>query len=1102
MKPNLVVVSTCFNSPTEVKCRASVALQTLRVSHVFIDAARQETPKTHSENLYDAVKGLHPDDVVIQLDGDDWLPHAHVLEQIASIYEDPEVWLTYGSFATTDGAYASNNAPYAPHEDIRTAAWRCSHLKTFRAGLFQRINPEDLKLPDGTFTGRAVDHATMFPMVEMAGWDRTRWVKDVLYIYNWENSTQATSSKLMAVSMEAAFFFRSKPRYSRLSAYRRRDLGAIYDECFFADYQGQQKKDIRAAADGIFRTFTPKTAIDVGAGPGQLVEKLRELGVDACGFDGSEHAFERADENVRPYLWQEDITLGLHSTAIHDLVICTEVAEHIPAEYADVLVRKLCNTCAIDGAIVFTAAPPGQGGHDHINEQPFSYWEAKFGAEGFAVDRDKTEQLRREWLHLMRMPWYAQNVRVLRAKSSVTSQPDTHSTSVKRSSAMKIHVLGVPHTKTTPEFSTCAFTQKTLTLCKMLTRRGHHVIHYGVEGSNPECTENVSVMRHDVWEKQFGHPGKEFYKTDVSGEFAPYHARYAANLRAAILDRTGEPFTEIICHPWNGTQPQATEGIPQYRVESGIGYRGAWAPWRVYESYAWLHMHLGAAGTWQGGQWYWNVIPNAFDLSQFAEPKAQRSGDFLYLGRLNFDKGVGIACDTAKAVGARITIVGQGDPTPYLAPHVTYRPPVGIEERRELLANARALFAPTIYIEPFGSTHVEAMLSGVPVITSDFGVFPETNLHGITGYRCRTMEQFAWAARNIDRIDGHVTAKWARDNFAMERVVLQYEEFFDQCLRVRDMNGPVDGPTGFYGLNPERTELDSLRRYYPGFEYSSAPPTSVDPFPKPTPVISFVVRAHNEEATLRESITSLFPITQPIEIVVILHRCTDGSKEIAMACQEKAPARHKVKIVEYEIPVSRAGLETLVTPTDSPHSFENFCNWSFSQASSAWRFKWDADFVATPGFVAWIDGRDWTLQDARALNVPHRSPDGVVGREPYGHNCLRHFVKHDFWEVPMFPSDFVLEEVSDDAAFVHASRLSEVKAYWRNDPWFFNCNVAETYGDEAAELREAYGRLVKLVGPEPIGCARSNNPECDAYLERCRNAIHQVANGAAKAATP
>ena len=175
---NLIIVSTCFKSPTEEKCRTSVETQTLKVPHVFIDAALQEVPKTHSENLYDAVKVLDPDDIVVQLDGDDWLAHPRVLETVARLYEDPNVWLTYGSFPLADGSYSRLNGPYAPHEDIRTARWRCSHLKTFRAGLFQCIDPEDLKLPDGTFTGRAVDHATMFPMVEMAGWDRTRWVKD------------------------------------------------------------------------------------------------------------------------------------------------------------------------------------------------------------------------------------------------------------------------------------------------------------------------------------------------------------------------------------------------------------------------------------------------------------------------------------------------------------------------------------------------------------------------------------------------------------------------------------------------------------------------------------------------------------------------------------------------------------------------------------------------------------------------------------------------------------------------------------------------------------------------------------------------------------
>jgi hypothetical protein len=64
---------------------------------------------------------------------------------------------------------------------------------------------------------------------------------------------------------------------------------------------------------------------------------------------------------------------------------------------------------------------------------------------------------------------------------------------------MRFHVLGLFHTQTRREFSPCAFTIKVFNLCKMLTDLGHEVIHYGTEGSNPPCTENVSVLSYDKY---------------------------------------------------------------------------------------------------------------------------------------------------------------------------------------------------------------------------------------------------------------------------------------------------------------------------------------------------------------------------------------------------------------------------------------------------------------------------------------------------------------------------------------------------------------------------------------------------------------------------
>jgi len=229
-------------------------------------------------------------------------------------------------------------------------------------------------------------------------------------------------------------------------------------------------------------------------------------------------------------------------------------------------------------------------------------------------------------------------------------------------------------------------------------------------------------------------------------------------------------------------------------------------------------------------------------------------------------------------------------------------------------------------------------------------------------------------------------------------------------------------------------------------------------------------------------------LTIPVEVVVVLHRCTDGSATIASACKDSAPPRHRLRIVEYDTPVSRAGLETFVTPSASPYSISSYVTYAFDLASCDWKFKWDSDYVATPQFRQWIEQKDWASRAPKVIRMNHRSLDGIVCREPFAHNCLRGFGKQHFWEVPVFPAedDFVYEEAPDEAAFVHASTQDTVKPYWRDPPWFAAEEQAtEERAAEAATLRRRYAQTVELVGPEPVGLARSNNPEADAYLQRC-----------------
>src|SRR5271169_1943076 len=83
---------------------------------------------------------------------------------------------------------------------------------------------------------------------------------------------------------------------------------------------------------------------------------------------------------------------------------------------------------------------------------------------------------------------------------------------------LTFHVLGLSHTKTTRDWSCCAFTQKVRLLCKMLTDLGHTVFHYGTEGSDPFCTERITTLSHSTWEQVHGSRDwkKDGFNVDIS----------------------------------------------------------------------------------------------------------------------------------------------------------------------------------------------------------------------------------------------------------------------------------------------------------------------------------------------------------------------------------------------------------------------------------------------------------------------------------------------------------------------------------------------------------------------------------------------------------
>jgi hypothetical protein len=100
------------------------------------------------------------------------------------------------------------------------------------------------------------------------------------------------------------------------------------------------------------------------------------------------------------------------------------------------------------------------------------------------------------------------------------------------------------------------------------------------------------------------------------------------------------------------------------------------------------------------------------------------------------------------------------------------------------------------------------MLSGTPVITVDWGAFTETVQHGVTGFRCRTFEQFVWAAKNIDTISPHACRAWAEENYNFNKIGNMYKEYFESIIN-------VSKGTGWYTENSERKELEWLTKTQP-----------------------------------------------------------------------------------------------------------------------------------------------------------------------------------------------------------------------------------------------------------------------------------------------
>lgn len=343
------------------------------------------------------------------------------------------------------------------------------------------------------------------------------------------------------------------------------------------------------------------------------------------------------------------------------------------------------------------------------------------------------------------------------------------------------HVVGLPHTQTTKEYTHCAYTQKVRKFCNMMSSLGHDVYLYSSEDNEAIVKEHVCVITKDKQHDIFGETQRpnDFFNI-TWGVYDPGWVEMNKNAIVEIAQRI-KP-RDFICIISGICQEVIARAFPDnMSVEYGIGYLGTFARYRVFESYAHMHYVHGQDRD-DNGSFYDTVIPNYYDIEEF--PFSEMTDNYyVYLGRLIDRKGWRIAQEVCQKLNKRLIVAGQGTFSGY----GEYRGVIGVRERAELLSNAKAVFVPSTYLEPFGGVHAESLLCGTPVITTNFGVFSETVTNGKNGYRCDTFSDFIAAVHATEHISNAKRAsiqRAAQKRYSTAAVAKQYEEYFHRLYNL------------------------------------------------------------------------------------------------------------------------------------------------------------------------------------------------------------------------------------------------------------------------------------------------------------------------------
>jgi len=125
------------------------------------------------------------EDIIVTVDGDDWLSDNGVLSYLNQIYQDENIYMSYGQYEPVSKKYFNYCKQVHDFRNYRKSAkWVTSHLRTFKRKIWNLIDDADMRDVDGEYYKFCGDNVLMYPLLEMCGEKHTKFINKVLYIYN------------------------------------------------------------------------------------------------------------------------------------------------------------------------------------------------------------------------------------------------------------------------------------------------------------------------------------------------------------------------------------------------------------------------------------------------------------------------------------------------------------------------------------------------------------------------------------------------------------------------------------------------------------------------------------------------------------------------------------------------------------------------------------------------------------------------------------------------------------------------------------------------------------------------------------------------------